>query len=53
MNIKTPKGWRKGQTLVNFLAWVHLVAKNDPFYIEDRELDKLFKEFLKLYGAKK
>lgn len=58
MNIETPKGWRKGQTIFNFLVWLKsnkdysaptecLTGRMaDPFYIPDDELDKLFKEFL-------
>ena len=56
MNIKTPPNWRKGQTIFNFLEWLgefkeieitqgHRMA--DPFNIPDKELDKLFKEFIK------
>ena len=54
MKIKTPKGWRKGQSIWNFLNW--LVGQGlpigelpvaDPFYIEDEVLDKLYAKFLK------
>jgi len=57
MKLKTPKGWRKGQTIFNFLEW--LKAKKrfsgnqnarmaDPFHIYDEEFEELFKEFLKV-----
>lgn len=56
MDIITPKGWRKGQTLYNFLRWLrtkknfsaplHYDKMADPFYIEDKELDKLYDEFI-------
>jgi len=55
MKIKTPEGWRKGQTIFNFLEWMKK-NKNygtnqnfrmaDPFYISDRDLDDWFNEFL-------
>lgn len=56
-NLKTPKDWRKGQTLFNFLEWLAIIkgfdnSKNigrmaDPFHIPDNELKKLYTEFLK------
>lgn len=53
MKIKTPKGWRKGQTIFNFLEWLRVEkgywqAKRmaDPFNIPDDEFDELFEEFL-------
>lgn len=64
MNIETPKDWRKGQMIANFLKWLNEEKEYptefidggwtngfmaDPFYIEDKEWDKLFKEFLKLH----
>lgn len=27
MNINTPRGWRKGQTIFNFLEWLHTEKK--------------------------
>lgn len=56
MYIKTPPGWRLGQTLFNFLEWL---AKNgghigqagercaDPFNTSDTELMAKFEQFLK------
>lgn len=59
MDITTPKGWRKGQTIFNFLEWLHkekgyendtqiqgLERMADPFYIEDTEIDRLYDEFI-------
>ena len=57
MNIETTKGWRKSQTIFNFLWWLNEVKKYpteigargrmaDPFNIPNSELDKLFAEFL-------
>lgn len=56
MDIKTPKGWRKGQTIFNFLWWLKSdkgfhpeigeERMADPFHIDDGELEKLFTEFL-------
>ncbi len=57
--LKTPKGWRKGQTIFNFLEWLHtnrgysLPAYTphsrmaDPFHIPDVMFDDLYNEFLK------
>jgi hypothetical protein len=56
--MKTPKGWRQGQTIFNFLEWLKVVKgfKNDnevatrmadPFHLLDHEWEKYFKEFLK------
>ena len=42
-----PKGWREGQTISNFLIWLDGEGEMaDPFYIEDKELNKKFKQFL-------
>lgn len=58
--MKRPRGWRKGQTLFNFLAWLHTahnVPANqgarmaDPFHISDGRLDQLWAEFLAEQGA--
>lgn len=47
--------WRIGQTMFNFLEWLRTnknfdtsqsVRMADPFYIEDKELTKLYKEYL-------
>ena len=57
MEIKTPRYWRKGQTIFNFLEWLSDKKKYgtnqnsrmaDPFHIPDDEWDKLYKEYLKL-----
>lgn len=59
MNIKTPKGWRKGQTIFNFLEWLlsHGGYANqagsraaDTFHMSDEELDTKWEEFLKEHG---
>ncbi len=57
MNIEKPfSGWRKGQTIFNFLEWLHenkSVSLNqsqrmaDPFYLSDADWDKCYEEFLK------
>lgn len=62
MKITTPKNWRKGQTIFNFLEWLRVekgfnqedgelimsdTRMADPFYIVDEELDKYYEEFLK------
>jgi len=54
---KIPKGWRKGQTIFNFLAWLtqkgygnpnpHRLDMADPYYITDEDWDKWYQEFLK------
>lgn len=57
MNIETPPGWRKGQTIFNFLWWLQSNKGRspefgaggrmaDPFRIPNEELDKLWEEFL-------
>lgn len=60
MNIRTPSGWRKGQSIYNFLAWLvqeglmkEGIACNmaDPFYIEDEDWDRWYDEFLKQMGG--
>lgn len=59
MKIEKPKDWRTGQTIFNFLEWLKNekgVSGNqnsrlaDTFYISDKELDKHYKEYLKIYG---
>lgn len=55
--MKTINGWRKGQTMFNFLEWLTTkgYASNqctrmaDPFFIDDDAWDKLYKEFLAIY----
>lgn len=54
-----PKGWRKGQTVFNFLWWLQwskgysmeVYAKDsrmaDPFHIDDATFEKMYEEFLK------
>jgi hypothetical protein len=66
MNIETPSGLRKGQTIFNFLSWLkgtkpeltinshsdsHALRMANPFYIEDEKLDILFEEFLAQYKS--
>lgn len=55
MNIDTPEGWRKGQTIFNFLHWLkekHSFSSKggsmmaDPFYISDKILAAYFDVFL-------
>lgn len=55
MNITTPKGWRKGQTIFNFLEWLlsnggHANQAGsraaDTFHMPDKELDAKWKQFL-------
>lgn len=43
-----PKGWRTGQTISNFLAFLKSKKKiGDPFYISDEDWVKYYKEFYK------
>lgn len=60
MNIKTPKGWRKGQTIFNFLWWLkehkrYLAEFDgegrmaDPFHIPDEKFVALYQEFLEAH----
>ena len=52
MHIPRPKGWRKGQTIFNFLEWcghfAHLPLNQagprcgDPFYVSDERFDRLW-----------
>lgn len=55
MNIETPKSWRKGQTIFNFLEWLKLekgVNANqnarlaDSFHLSDEDFDKYYEEFI-------
>jgi hypothetical protein len=60
--MKTPVGWRKGQTIFNFLDWLgrkgyshnHTQSHNmvDPFYIRDEDWDKFYEQFLEENHAK-
>ena len=52
-------GWRKGQTIFNFLQWLvtekgfEPVQSNrvaDPFYLNDDKFDRLYDEFLESTG---
>jgi hypothetical protein len=43
--IWTPKNWRMGQTLFNFLS----TLDRDPFHIQDEEFIKLWHKFFKHY----
>ncbi len=56
MDVETPKGWRKGQTIFNFLEWLRLEhgytsgyekvgRMADPFHIPDSDFDSLYQEF--------
>ena len=53
IKIQIPKGWRKGQTIFNFLEFMQEkgVPTNqnarlaDPFYLSDEEWDKYEREF--------
>jgi type III secretory pathway lipoprotein EscJ len=55
IQLRVPKGLRKGQTIFNFLEWLR--AKGYPndqssrmadiFHIQDREFEKLYREFIK------
>jgi len=38
-----PRGWRKGQFIFNFLAWLG----EDIFYLEDDKLDFIMKAYIK------
>lgn len=53
--MKTPPNWRKGQTIFNFLEWLYKekgydneqsTRMADPFHLNDKDLDKLYEEFL-------
>lgn len=52
--MKTPKGWRKGQTIFNFLEFLkgkgvpmnQNIRMADPFHLSDEEWDRYYKEFL-------
>ena len=53
--MKKPTGWRKGQTIFNFLEWLkhskdldtnQNIRMADPFYITDEHWDRYYKEFL-------
>lgn len=60
-DLKTPKGWRKGQAIFNFLWWlkekegydpeVGPERMADPFNIDDKKFEELYDEFL-IYYAK-
>lgn len=64
MDIKTPKRWRKGQTIFNFLWWLQSEKgyspepgvggrMADPFGIPNKEFDTLYDEFLQDWGNTK
>lgn len=61
--LAVPKGWRMGQSIFNFLEWLkrergymgeflHEGRMADPFHISDDDFQKLYAEFLALYGVK-
>lgn len=64
MNIKTPTGWRKGQTIFNFLEWLRIEKGIDevfgssggrmaaPFHLSDKLFDKYWIEFINLRSNK-
>lgn len=37
--------WRAGQLWMNFLGWCRSIKKQDPFFSEELEMIKLFKEY--------
>lgn len=56
ITLPRPAGWRKGQTIFNFLWWLkrgkgmqaeHEGVMVDPFHITDVEWDVLYAEFLR------
>jgi len=50
MEFQKPKGWRKGQTISNFLNWIRKEAGiTDLFYTSDNEFEILFSKFLEKY----
>jgi len=58
--IKAVEGWRKGQTLFNFLEWLrrkgyaepHVdVRMGDPFHISDEDLDMYWDKFYGEYSS--
>lgn len=57
--MKTPPNWRQGQTIFNFLEWLHThkgysgnqnARMADPFHIPDEKWEELEKEFLAEYN---
>lgn len=55
MYIKTPNGWRKGQTIINFLIWLKndkhvevgpMKTIADIFYTDDARLDAWWEEYI-------
>lgn len=56
MNIQKPRpGWRKGQTIFNFLEWLRIEKEldanqgdrlADTFHISDADFDKYWEEYL-------
>ena len=51
---KNPKDWRIGQTMFNFLEWLHVEKKipenqcvrmADPFHISDEKMMKYYAEY--------
>lgn len=56
--MKTPKGWRKGQTIFNFLEWLHKnkdlsneqsARMADPFQLSDERWDAYYEEYISFY----
>lgn len=66
LQIKTPVGWRKGQTIFQFLWWLNLkkgyspqsstalsfLDMADPYVIPDVELERLYEQFYEHYKTK-
>lgn len=40
--------WREGQFLINFLEWVTVKKKKDPFYLETEEILMLLRDFIEV-----
>jgi hypothetical protein len=62
MILKTPIGWRKGQTIFNFLEWLadtkgyerdNKQRMVDPFHFDDETFDALYKEYISGYETRK
>jgi len=47
LNIKTPKGWRIGQTLKNFEYWLESIDSRDIFFLTDKQFLKYYAKLLK------
>ena len=47
MDFPRPKGWRKGQTIYNFLTWLTEDKYERYYYVSDEQWDKWYEEFLR------